>query len=176
MNLQQFLFGFRFAPKRKKALENSRFTGFPRASRTFGFRKLHSHATVANLTFAFHARFAKQRCIASNYSSSASFGLDSLSFQPSVLQLLEPEPLGLNPQKQLTYWLFSCFPLAALFYFILVLRSFFFVQLFNYFSTPDTRLVFIFVKGFIIFVGFILRRLTKISFRKQLSIRHSLLL
>lgn len=31
----------------------------------------------------------------------------------SVLQLLEPEPLGLNPQKWLTYWLFSCFPLAA---------------------------------------------------------------
>ena len=76
-----------FAPERKKALENARFTGFSRALRTFGFRKLHSHATVANLTFAFQARFAKQRCIASNYSSSASFGLDSLSFQPSVLQL-----------------------------------------------------------------------------------------
>ena len=95
---------------------------------------------------------------------------------PSVLQLLEPEPLGLNPQKWLTYWLFSCFPLAALFNFILVLRSFFFVQLFNYFSTPDTRLVIIFVKVFIIFVGFILRRLTKTSLRKQPSIRHSLLL
>lgn len=89
----EYLFGFRFAPKRKKALENSRFTGFSRASRTFYFRKLHSHATVANLTFAFHARFAKQRCIASNYSSSASFGLDSLSFQPSVLQLLLRNPL-----------------------------------------------------------------------------------
>ena len=98
MNLQQFLFGFRFAPKRKKALENSRFTGFPRASRTFYFRKLHSHATVANLTFAFHARFAKQRCIASNYSSSASFGLDSLSFQPSVLQLF-----GLHPSLKCNF-------------------------------------------------------------------------
>lgn len=76
-----------FAPERKKALENTRFTGFSRASSTFCSRKLHSHATVANLTFAFQARFAKQRCIASNYSSSASFGLDSLSFQPSVLQL-----------------------------------------------------------------------------------------
>ena len=32
-----------FAPKRKKALENARFTGFSRALRTFGFRKLHSH-------------------------------------------------------------------------------------------------------------------------------------
>ena len=76
-----------FAPERKKALENARFTGFSRASSTFDFKRLHSHATVANLTFAFQARFAKQRCIASNYSSSASFGLDSLSFQPSVLQL-----------------------------------------------------------------------------------------
>ena len=32
-----------FAPERKKALENARFTGFSRALRTFGFRKLHSH-------------------------------------------------------------------------------------------------------------------------------------
>src|SRR5699024_6978462 len=32
-----------FAPERKKALENARFTGFSRASITFGFRKLHSH-------------------------------------------------------------------------------------------------------------------------------------
>ena len=95
---------------------------------------------------------------------------------PSVLQLLEPEPLGLNPQKWLTYWLFSCFPLAALLHFIFILRSFFFVQLFYYFSTPDTCLVFIFVKDFIIFVGFILRRLTKTSLRKQPSIRNSLLL
>src|SRR5699024_6997773 len=29
--------------ERKKALENSRFTGFSRASSTFSFRKLHSH-------------------------------------------------------------------------------------------------------------------------------------
>ena len=76
-----------FAPERKKALENARFTGFSRASSTFGFRKLHSHSTVANLTFAFQDRFAKQRCIASSYSSSAFFGLDSLSFQPSEMQL-----------------------------------------------------------------------------------------
>ena len=66
------------------------------------------------------------------------------------------------------------YTLAALFNFILVLRSFFFVQLFNYFSTPDTRLFIIFVKVFIIFVGFILRKLTKTSLRKQPSIRHSL--
>ena len=32
-----------FAPERKKALENARFTGFPRASSTFSLRKLHSH-------------------------------------------------------------------------------------------------------------------------------------
>lgn len=32
-----------FAPERKKTLENARFTGFSRALRTFGFRKLHSH-------------------------------------------------------------------------------------------------------------------------------------
>ena len=87
-----------FAPERKKALENTRFTGFSRASSTFGSRKLHSHATVANLTFAFQARFAKQRCIASNYSSSASFGLDSLSFQPSVLRLLD----YIQPEMQLS--------------------------------------------------------------------------
>ena len=87
-----------FAPERKKALENTRFTGFSRASSTFGSRKLHSHATVANLTFAFQARFAKQRCIASNYSSSASFGLDSLSFQPSVLQLF-----GLHPSLKCNF-------------------------------------------------------------------------
>ena len=77
-----------FAPERKKALENARFTEFSRASSTFGFRKLHSHATAANLTFTLQARFDKQRCIASNYSSSASFGLDSLSFQPSVLRTI----------------------------------------------------------------------------------------
>ena len=80
-----------FAPERKKALENARFTGSSRALSTLRFMKLHSHATVANLTFSFRARFAKQRCIASNYSSSASFGLDSLSFQPSALRSISLE-------------------------------------------------------------------------------------
>ena len=73
----------------------------------------------------------------------------------------------------LTIFVFSTSSFASFhFYF----TKLFFVQLFYYFSTPDTRLVIIFVKVFIIFVGFILRRLTKTSLRKQPSIRHSLLL
>ena len=99
-----------FAAERKKALENARFTGFSRASSTFGSGKLHSHATVANLTFAFQARFAKQRCIASNYSSSASFGLDSLSFQPSVLQLFGLHAsLSCNLCREVVYFLLDSF-------------------------------------------------------------------
>ena len=68
----------------QKTPENVHFSESSGVLNSFFSRKLHSHTTVANLTFTFQDWFAKQRCIASNYGSSASFRLDSLSFQPSV--------------------------------------------------------------------------------------------